>query len=39
MRLDKKNAADQIRLVLLEELGRAVVKPCPSDDIREVLQR
>ena len=39
MRLDKKNAADQIRLVLLEDLGRAVVKPCPSDDIREVLKQ
>ncbi|MFW5815212.1 MAG: 3-dehydroquinate synthase [Wenzhouxiangella sp.] len=37
MRLDKKNAADQIRLVLLEDVGRAVVRPCPSDDIREVL--
>ncbi len=37
MRLDKKNAADQIRLVLLEDIGRAVVRPCPSDDIREVL--
>ena len=37
MRLDKKNAADQIRLVLLHEIGRAVVRPCPSDDIREVL--
>jgi 3-dehydroquinate synthase len=37
MRLDKKNAADQIRLVLLEDMGRAVVRPCPSDDIREVL--
>ena len=39
MRLDKKNEADQIRLVLLEDMGRAVVKPCPSDDIREVLNR
>ena len=38
MRLDKKNAADQIRLVLLEDIGRAAVRPCPSDDIREVLR-
>ena len=37
MRLDKKNAADQIKLVLLEDMGRAVVRGCPSDDIREVL--
>ncbi len=39
MRLDKKNEADQIRLVLLEDMGRAVVQPCPSDDIREVLNQ
>ncbi len=37
MRLDKKNRADQIRLILLNELGRACVLPCPADDIREVL--
>ncbi len=38
MRLDKKNAADQIRLVLLKDIGEAFVTPCPSDDIREVLR-
>jgi len=38
MRLDKKNAADQIRLVLLKDIGQAFVTPCPSDDIREVLR-
>ncbi len=38
MRLDKKNAADQIRLVLLHELGQAVVQPCPGNDIKEVLR-
>ncbi len=37
MRLDKKNRADQIRLILLESLGNAVVRSCPTDDIREVL--
>ena len=37
MRLDKKNRADQIRLVLLERIGQARVQPCPADDIREVL--
>jgi 3-dehydroquinate synthase len=37
MRLDKKNRADQIRLVLLDALGQACVTPCPADDIREVL--
>ncbi|RFF26940.1 MULTISPECIES: 3-dehydroquinate synthase [unclassified Wenzhouxiangella] len=39
MRLDKKNRADRIRVVLLEEVGRAVVETCPADDIREVLER
>ncbi|MGY6630972.1 MAG: 3-dehydroquinate synthase [Wenzhouxiangella sp.] len=37
MRLDKKNRADQIRLVLLDELGKGCVMACPADDIREVL--
>ncbi len=37
MRLDKKNRADQIRLVLLDAIGQARVVPCPADDIREVL--
>ncbi|WP_376694790.1 3-dehydroquinate synthase [Wenzhouxiangella sp. EGI_FJ10305] len=39
MRLDKKNRADRIRVVLLEEIGRAVVETCPADDIREILER
>jgi 3-dehydroquinate synthase len=39
MRLDKKNRGDRIRLVLLDEIGRAVVETCPTDDIREVLER
>jgi 3-dehydroquinate synthase len=39
MRLDKKNRADRIRVVLLEELGRATIETCPADDIREVLER
>lgn len=38
MRLDKKNVADQIRLILLERIGKAVLRPCAPDDIREVLQ-
>ena len=38
MRLDKKNVADQIRLILLERIGKAVLRPCSPDDIREVLQ-
>ncbi|AKS40678.1 3-dehydroquinate synthase [Wenzhouxiangella marina] len=37
MRLDKKNRADQIRLILLDDIGQASVTPCPADDIREVL--
>jgi 3-dehydroquinate synthase len=37
MRLDKKNRADQIRLILLDGIGTASVVPCPADDIREVL--
>ncbi len=39
MRLDKKNRADQIRLILLESLGQAVVRSCPADDILEVLNQ
>ncbi|QOC22718.1 3-dehydroquinate synthase [Wenzhouxiangella sp. AB-CW3] len=39
MRLDKKNRADQIRLILLESIGRAVVRSCPADDILEVLNQ
>ena len=38
MRLDKKNQAEQIRLVLLEGIGRAVVRPCQPDEIREVFK-
>lgn len=38
MRLDKKNVDDQIRLVLVEKIGRAVLRPCPVDDIREVFR-
>lgn len=38
MRLDKKNQAEQIRLVLLEGIGRAVVRPCEPDEIREVFK-
>jgi len=37
MRLDKKNRADQIHLVLLESIGKAVVETCPADEIRSVL--
>ncbi|MFW5926476.1 MAG: 3-dehydroquinate synthase [Wenzhouxiangella sp.] len=37
MRLDKKNRADQIRIVALTGIGRAVVRACPADDILEVL--
>lgn len=37
MRLDKKNRADQIRLILLDDIGQARILPCPADDIREVL--
>jgi 3-dehydroquinate synthase len=39
MRLDKKNRADQIRLILLQSLGRATVRACPADDILEVLNQ
>ena len=38
MRLDKKNQAEQMRLVLLEDIGRAVVRPCEPDEIREVFK-
>lgn len=39
MRLDKKNRADRIRLILLDEVGSAAIDTCPADDIREVLTR
>ncbi len=39
MRLDKKNRADHIRLILLDAIGEASIATCPSDDIREVLRR
>lgn len=39
MRLDKKNRADQLRLVLLDGLGEArIVANCAADDVREVLK-
>ncbi|WP_376691912.1 3-dehydroquinate synthase [Wenzhouxiangella sp. EGI_FJ10409] len=39
MRLDKKNRADRIRVVLLEAIGQATVETCPADDIREILDQ
>lgn len=39
MRLDKKNRADHLRLILLDAIGEASITTCPSDDIREVLKR
>jgi len=39
MRLDKKNRADRIRLILLDAIGQAAIDTCPADDIREVLNR
>ncbi|MGY6555552.1 MAG: 3-dehydroquinate synthase [Wenzhouxiangella sp.] len=38
MRLDKKNQAEQIRLVLLESIGCAMVRPCTPEQIREVFR-
>lgn len=37
MRLDKKNRADQIHVVALTQIGEAGVRPCPADDILEIL--
>lgn len=37
MRLDKKNRADQIHVVVLTHIGEAEVRPCPADDILEIL--
>ncbi len=37
MRLDKKNRADQLRLILLESIGKACIRACAADDVREVL--
>jgi 3-dehydroquinate synthase len=39
MRLDKKNRGDRIRLILLEAIGQATIDTCPTDDIREILNR
>lgn len=39
MRLDKKNRANQLRLILLNEIGEARIETqCPLDDIRAVMQ-
>ncbi len=38
MRLDKKNQAEQIRLVLLQGIGQACVRACSPDQIREVFK-
>jgi len=37
MQLDKKNRDDRLRLILLDEIGSAVVHTCPADDIRAIL--
>lgn len=39
MRLDKKNRADHIRLVLLEGMGKAVVQTGSADEIRMILEK
>jgi len=39
MRLDKKNQAEQIRLVLLKGIGQALVQACQPDQIREVFKK
>ncbi len=40
MKLDKKNRADQLTLILLEKLGKArIVTNCPVDDVREVFRK
>lgn len=36
MRLDKKNMAEQIRLVLVNRIGQATLRPCTAEEIREV---
>lgn len=38
MRLDKKNMAEQIRLILLDRIGQARILPCPAADIIKVMQ-
>ena len=37
MRMDKKSEAGQIRFVLIDGPGRAVVRPAPDDLVREVV--
>lgn len=38
MRLDKKNRADQIRLIVIDAIGSARIMPCPPEPIEEVLR-
>ena len=39
MRLDKKAEAGEIRFVVIEAPGRAVVRPAPDDLVRRVIER
>lgn len=39
MRLDKKNRAEQIRLILLNRIGEAFLRPTTVEEIREVFAR
>jgi 3-dehydroquinate synthase len=39
MRLDKKAVNGDIRFVVLEGLGKAVVRPAPADAVRDVIDR
>jgi 3-dehydroquinate synthase len=39
MRVDKKAEAGEIRFVLIDGVGRAVVRPAPDAVVREVIEQ
>ncbi|MCB2068830.1 MAG: 3-dehydroquinate synthase, partial [Ottowia sp.] len=39
MRVDKKAEAGEIRFVLIDGPGRAVVRPAPDEVVRQVIDR
>jgi 3-dehydroquinate synthase len=39
MRVDKKAVAGELRFVLIDGPGRALVRPAPRDAVRRVIER
>jgi len=38
MRMDKKKEQHSINYILLERIGKAVVKPIPTDQLQQILE-